>query len=280
MTVSWCPRRGHLRFAVELDEERLTVHLAGELDYASATTGHLALARAGARAKEIVLDLSRVVFVDAAGVRFLLSAQRRARAADRRLIVRRPSRSVRRMLELTGARPLLAIDDGGNTRSPTQPATQLTPILDAALEPAMRIARANRSTVHVADPTGAPRIVAQRGFNAAVLDWLEIVSDGESVRGALAGEQAIWTPDVVRSPILADTPALDALLDAGIRALASIPVKSSDAPLIAILSVHHRLVTDWTAGQKDELEQLGRSVARRCLAVLRHPSHLAGAAAV
>ena len=184
------------------------------------------------------------------------------------------------MLELTGARPLLTVDDGGNTRPPTRAATELTPILDAALEPAMRIARADRSTAHVADPTGAPRIVAQRGFNAAVLDWLEIVSDGESVLPALAGEQAIWTPDVARSPVLADTPALDALLDAGIRALASVPVKSSDAPLIAILSLHHRLVTDWTAGQKDELEQLGRTLAPRCRAALRHHSHLAGAAAV
>ena len=280
MTVSWYPRHGHLRFAVEHDEERVTVHLAGELDCASAATGHLALSRAGAREKEVVLDLSRVVFVDASGIRFLLSAQRRARAADRRLIVRRPSRSVRRMLELTGARPLLAIDDGGNDRPPTRAATQLTPILDAALEPAMGIARADRSTAQVVDPMGAPRIVAQRGFNAAVLDWLEIVIEGESVRPALPGERAIWIPDVARSPILADTPALDALLDAGIRALACVPVKSSDAPLIAILSVHHRLVTDWTAGQKGELEQLGRSVARRCLAVLRHHSHLAGAAAV
>ena len=280
MTVSWCPRQGHLRFAVELDDERVTVHLAGELDYASAATGHLALARAGARAKEIVLDLSRVVFVDAAGVRFLLSAQRRARAADHRLIVRRPSRSVRRMLELTGARPLLAIDDGGNARPPTGAATQLTAILDAALEPAMRIGRADRSTAHVVDPTGAARIVAQRGFSAAVLDWLEIVSDGDSVCPALAGEQAIWIPDVARSPILADTPALDALLDAGIRALASVPVKSSDAPLIATLSVHHRLATSWTAEQQDEFEQLGISVARRCLAVLRHPSHPTSAAAV
>lgn len=121
--MPWSPRHGHLRFAVEHDDERVTVHLAGELDHASAATGHLALARAGAGAgaEEIVLDLSRVVFVDASGVRFLLSAQRRARAADRRLIVRRPSRSVRRMLELTGARPLLASTTAAMPGTPPQP---------------------------------------------------------------------------------------------------------------------------------------------------------------
>jgi anti-anti-sigma factor len=281
VTVPWRPRHGHLRFAVEQDDDRVTVHLAGELDYASAATGHLALARAGARATEIVIDLSRVVFVDASGVRFLLSAQRRARAADRRLIIRQPSRSVRRMLELTGARPLLNVDDSGNGHPPTPGATQLAPILDAALEPAMRIARADRSTAHVVDPsTGARRLVAQRGFDTTVLDWLEIVCDSESVCPALAGEQPLWIPDLARSPILADTPALDALLDAGVRALASVPVKSLKAPLIAIVSVYHRVATDWTAGQRSELEQHARSLVPQCLEALRLHSHVAIARAL
>ena len=279
--MPWSPRHGGLRFAVEHDDERVTVHLAGELDYASAATGHLALAGAGARAQEIVLDLSRVVFVDASGIRFLLSAQRRARAAGRRLIVRSPSRSVRRMLDLTGARPLLAIEDIGNGRASIPGATELTPILDAALEPAMRIARAERSTAHVVDAlTGAHRIVAQRGFNGAALDCLEIVSHCEPLWPDLAGGRAIWVPDVARSSILAETPAVDALLDAGVRALASVPVKSFGAPLIAILSVHRGLVIDWTARQKDELEQLGRSLAPKCLEALRLHSHLSSAAAV
>ena len=274
LVMPWSARHNHLRFAVEHDEGRVTVHLAGELDYGSAATAHLALARAGSSAKEIVLDLSRVVFVDAAGLRFLLSAQRRARAAHRRLIVRRPSRTIRRMLELTGAGPLLAIDTG-DRHPPAPAAKELIRILDAAIEPAMRIARADLSTAHLVDATtGAHRIVAQRGFNSAVLDYLEAVSDSESVRPATPGsEQSVWVPDVARSSILADTPALDALLDAGIRAVASIPVKPSDAQPIAILSVQHRLVTDWTPEQKIELEQLARSVAQQCLEALRlHPT--------
>lgn len=104
------PRHNQLRWAVERSEGRAIVHLAGELDYASAAVAHLALERAGPDLPQITLDLSRVVFLDVAGVRFLISAQRRARAADRRLNFRRPSRSVRRMLELTGMQPLLAID--------------------------------------------------------------------------------------------------------------------------------------------------------------------------
>jgi GAF domain-containing protein len=112
------------------------------------------------------------------------------------------------------------------------------------------------------------------------MDWLETVNDGESFCPAPGGEQPIWIPDLARSPILADTPARRALLDAGARALASVSVMSSAVALIAILSIHRRLVTDWTARQKAELEQLGRSLAPRCLEALRVPADLASADAV
>jgi anti-sigma B factor antagonist len=111
----WSPRHNQLRYAVEHGDERTTLLLAGELDCASAAVAHLALERAGPDAIEIVLDLSRVVFLDAAGLRFLISAQRRARAAQRRLIVRRPSRGVRRMIDLAGVSPLLSIEDPGRS---------------------------------------------------------------------------------------------------------------------------------------------------------------------
>lgn len=89
----------------------MTVRLIGELDRASAAIAHLALDRAGSEATETVLDLSEVVFLDAAGLRFLINAQRRARSAHRRLIVCRPSRAVRRMLELSGLLPILSVED-------------------------------------------------------------------------------------------------------------------------------------------------------------------------
>src|SRR5207248_8189829 len=116
--------------------------------------------------------------------------------------------------------------------------------------------------------------------SSAFLDYFEILNDSESVCGtALRTGRAVWVPDVVRSSILADTQALDVLLDAGVRAMACVPVKS-DGELIAVLSLHHRLTTEWTAEQKIELEQLARSVAHQCLDTLRPPSPLTGAGAV
>jgi anti-anti-sigma factor len=263
--MPWSPRHNHLRFAVEHDDGRVIVRLAGELDYASAAVAHLALERAGPDLPEVTLDLSRVVFLDAAGVRFVISAQRRARAARRHMIIRGPSRSVRRMLELTGVWPLLAIEEG-DARPPDDPATaELTRILDAAIQVAMRIARADRSAAQLLNTTTRElRIVAHRGFNSAFLDYCELVSDTESVCGmALRRGWPVWIPDVARSAMLADAPALDVLLDTGVRAMASIPV-TCDAEPVAGLSLYHGVPTEWTAEQKVELEQLGRSVARQC----------------
>jgi anti-anti-sigma factor len=257
------------------------VRLAGELDYASAAVAHLALERAGPDLAEVTLDLSRVVFLDAAGVRFLISAQRRARAARRRIIIRRPSRSVHRMLELTGVRPLLAIEDGDDRRSDELAATELARVLDARIELAMRIAHADRSTAQLLDPTtGELRIVANRGFSNAFLDYCELVSDEESVCGtALRHGGSLWVPDVARSSMLVDTPALDVLLDAGVRAIASVPVKCHEEP-VAGFSLYHRVPTEWAPEQKVDLEQLGRTVAQEWRETLRLQLHTTTASAV
>ncbi|MGN6168994.1 MAG: anti-sigma factor antagonist [Solirubrobacteraceae bacterium] len=263
--MPWSPRHNHLRFAVEQDDRRAIVRLAGELDYASAAVAHLALERAGPDLPEVTLDLSRVVFLDAAGVRFLISAQRRARAAHRRLVIRRPSRSVRRILELTGARPLLAIEEGDVWPRDDPATVELTRILDAAIEAAMRIARADRSAAQLLNTTTRElRIVAHREFNTEFMDHPELVTDTESLCGtALRRGKPVWIPDVARSTMLAHTPALDVLLDTGVRAIACIPVTCHVKP-IGGLSLYHDVPTEWTAEQKVGLEQLGRSVARQC----------------
>ena len=280
--MPWSPRHNQLRFALEHRDERVTVLLAGELDCASAAVAHLALERAGHDAIEIVLDLSRVVFLDAAGLRFLISAQRRARAADRRLIVRRPSRSVRRLIDLTGASPLLSIEDPEYGHLDGQLDGALTGILDTALDSALRTTQADSASAQLADPTsGALRLTAHRGLTGPVLDYFEVVNEDESICGAgLRTSQPVWIPDLARSPILADTPALDVLLDAGIRALASVPIQAPDGQLLAVLSVHHRLVTHWTRPQIAGLERLGRSVAKQCRSACRSTSALTSRTAV
>ena len=79
-----------------------TVRLHGELDIASAGAARRALDLLDAGIQQVVLDVSHITFCDATGVRFLLTAQAQARITGRNLVVRYPSRSVWRVLALTG----------------------------------------------------------------------------------------------------------------------------------------------------------------------------------
>ena len=49
----------------------------------------------------LILDLSALDFIDSTGLEVMLRAARRAHDEGRRLIVQRPSRYVRRLLEMT-----------------------------------------------------------------------------------------------------------------------------------------------------------------------------------
>jgi anti-sigma B factor antagonist len=88
-----------------------TLRLCGDLDFASVGAARHALAKLDAGLERIVLDLSHITFFDAAGVRFLLTAREQARTAGRDLVVRHPSRAVRRVLAITGDLPALCPAD-------------------------------------------------------------------------------------------------------------------------------------------------------------------------
>ena len=50
----------------------------------------------------VTLDLSGVEFMDSSGIRVLVDAHQRAAEAERRFVIADPSRSVRRILEISG----------------------------------------------------------------------------------------------------------------------------------------------------------------------------------
>ena len=63
-----------------------------------------------------VVDLSAVTFIDSRGIRGLLQAQRALRERGDELILRDPSSSVRRVLELTGMTDVFPVEDDGPAR--------------------------------------------------------------------------------------------------------------------------------------------------------------------
>lgn len=98
-----------------------TVRLCGDLDIASAGAARRALEQVDADIQQIVLDLSDITYCDAAGVRFLLTAQKQARTTGRDLVVRHPSRPVRRVLAITGELPVICPADSPADEAPRPP---------------------------------------------------------------------------------------------------------------------------------------------------------------
>ena len=95
--------------------------LSGELDLATAPRLATAIASDERRKGSApVLDLSRLAFMDVAGMRVLLDAARRAKRAGERLTVFNPQPSVRRLLALTAVDRTLQIRFDGDDPPPDQ----------------------------------------------------------------------------------------------------------------------------------------------------------------
>jgi anti-sigma B factor antagonist len=98
---------------IDREEDALVVRAAGELDLATAALLEEALWQAFEQheATLIVVDLTAVRFIDAAGLRLLTWAAAGSRENGHRLGIRSGAGAVRRMIETTGAErslPLIA----------------------------------------------------------------------------------------------------------------------------------------------------------------------------
>jgi anti-anti-sigma factor len=93
---------------------QIIVLVKGEVDVA--TSAHLAAAIARAMERQaagkvdVVIDLTHLRFIDVSGLNVLMQAARRARAAGGTLVLREPSRHVRRLLGVLGLDAELAVE--------------------------------------------------------------------------------------------------------------------------------------------------------------------------
>jgi len=103
---------GKLAISQQRSADRYVVAVSGELDIATAAPIEQALQHAEATdARSIILDLSRLDFIDASGVALLVSANARSQADSNRLIVIRPPRHVMRVLVLSAIAHTLPLTD-------------------------------------------------------------------------------------------------------------------------------------------------------------------------
>ena len=103
---------GNLTIRSGRESDVHTIALSGELDLATADELQLELERVeSSDARAIVVDLSRLTFMDSTGVRLLVTAHARSRADADRLTLLRGPRAVQRVLELSGVDTLLPFAD-------------------------------------------------------------------------------------------------------------------------------------------------------------------------
>jgi anti-sigma B factor antagonist len=107
--------------AVTQTEAHAVVALSGELDLNSAPALRDCLAGlAEGGTTEIVLDLSDLDFVDSTGLSVLVMDFHRTRAAGGSTVMRNPSPTVMRVLEITGLAPIFSV---GTERGAGAPST-------------------------------------------------------------------------------------------------------------------------------------------------------------
>lgn len=137
-------------------------------------------------------------------------------------------------------------------------------VLNAAIERAMLVDGASMATAQIFDPgVGALRLVAHHGFAPAFVEFFQLVDDRTTSCGAaLATGTPVWVADTTRSPILAGTRGLEVLLEAGSRAVASLPLISLDGRVIGMISTHHQRPTSWTRERQLEMEHVAQSAGR------------------
>ena len=103
---------GQLTVRSERDGDVHTIALSGEMDLSNAGEVERELLHAEATdATTIVIDLTRLGFMDSTGIRLLISADARSRADSCRLRLTRPPAAVARVLCIAGVDGLLPFVD-------------------------------------------------------------------------------------------------------------------------------------------------------------------------
>jgi len=108
--------------------------------------------------------------------------------------------------------------------------------LDAAIE----ITRADKGNIQLLDvASGALTIAVQRGFDDRFLSFFATApTDGDPAsRAAVTSRERVVIEDVAQTPIFAGTPALEVMLEAGVRACQSTPLVSK-GKVLGVLSTH------------------------------------------
>lgn len=136
-------------------------------------------------------------------------------------------------------------------------------LLEDIVEAAMSVTKADMGNLQLLEPqTDSLKIIAQRGFDQAFLDFFNVVHEGEAACGAaLKRHKRLLIEDVSTSPVFARSPALPVLLKAGVRAVQSTPLLDRQGHLLGMFSTHYRQVHSFSERELRLLDLLARQAA-------------------
>jgi len=112
----------------------------------------------------------------------------------------------------------------------------LKEILDVAIE----ITGADKGNIQLLNGDAESlRLVTQIGFDDPFVEFFECGHNGDSACGvALKSKQRVVVEDIEKSEIYAGKPALQAMHEADVRAVESVPLISSEGNALGIISTH------------------------------------------
>jgi PAS domain S-box-containing protein len=117
----------------------------------------------------------------------------------------------------------------------------LTALLEEILAAALSVSGTDKGHLQLLNShSSVLRIVAQRGFTEAFLDFFHTLDLAQVACGAaLQDGIRVVIEDVTHSAILRATPELDVMLTAGVRAMQVTPLISRTGQLLGMLSTHY-----------------------------------------
>jgi two-component system CheB/CheR fusion protein len=141
---------------------------------------------------------------------------------------------------------------------------ELHKLLNASLDAAIELTRANMGTLQIYDqPSQTLRLAAHHGFRSPYVEHFQNVNahGATSCAEAMRRGERVLIEDINQSPVFDGSPSLAVLQAAGVRAVQSTPVLSSDGRLLAMFSTHWTQPTRPDDGTLRLLDLLARQLA-------------------
>jgi PAS domain S-box-containing protein len=112
--------------------------------------------------------------------------------------------------------------------------------LDEILNVAIEITDADKGNIQLLDSnSGMLSLVAQSGFEEPFLEFFASVASGSSTCGVvMKSYQRVIVEDITDCEIYDGKPSLEMMIDAGVRAVQSVPLISSSGSLLGVISTH------------------------------------------